>query len=124
MTLALTVGLWLFAILLLLRWLGRTWSSSRFRARTRGHLVASAVDLVVALAAVRAIAPPPGPWSWLWLPAAALTGIGLAGAVRRWSDLPWRVTEPGEPRPAGDRRAVAGAVARVVVGTSLVALLA
>ena len=49
---------------------------------------AGAVDAVVLLALVRAVAPPPGLWSWAWVAAAGVVGLGVAHAALRWSQLP------------------------------------
>jgi hypothetical protein len=114
----LIIGVWLLAAAVVALWLGRTWSPRAARARTRATLVTSGVDAVVILAVVRAVAPPPAAWSWLWLVAAALIGVGLAGAVRRWPTLPWR------ERSAGERSAVAGTVVYAAVGAGLLAVLA
>jgi hypothetical protein len=100
----------------------RAWSV-RFAAPDRYVLVGSTVEAVVALAAVRAVAPPPVPLSWLWVVAAGAVGFGIAGAVLRWPTLGW--TPGGEDGPdrgrARRRRALAagyaaiGAVALVVL---------
>lgn len=118
------IALWLLAAALSALWLGRTWSERSYHARTRATLITSGVDVVVALALVRALAPPPGIWSWLWLPAAAIVGLGLAGAIRRWSSLPWRLPKGAESGPQPTGKAIAGAVAYAVVGAAMVAVLA
>ena len=57
-------------------------------AKTRGQLVRSGVDVVVALALVRALVPPPAPGVWLWVAAAATVGFGVAGVIVRWRTVP------------------------------------
>ncbi len=120
-----TVVLWLVAAVVLALWLGRTWSSTTLRGdTTRKKLITSGVDAVVALAFVRAVAPPPGAWSWSWPIAAGIVGLGLAGAIRQWSALPWRKPKQDPHASAPRARAVAGTAAYAVVGAALVALLA
>jgi ABC-type enterochelin transport system permease subunit len=91
----------------------RTWSRGRFAAPSRYELVGSTVDAVVALALVRAVAPPPEPLSWLWVAAAVAVGGGMAGAVLRWPALRW-----------GPRHRRLLATGYVVAGAGMVALLA
>ena len=77
------VGAYAVVVLLL-----RTRSAGRLAAADRAALVRSAVDAVVVLALVRAVAPPPGIWSWVWVVAAGVVGIGVARAALRWPHLP------------------------------------
>lgn len=62
--------------------------TGRLAAADRSALVRAAVDAVVVLALVRAVAPPPGIWSWLWVAAAGAVGVGVARAALRWPHLP------------------------------------
>jgi len=62
--------------------------TGRRAAADRSALVRAAVDAVVVLALVRAVAPPPGLWSWAWVVAAAVVGLGVARAALRWPHLP------------------------------------
>ena len=48
----------------------------------------SGVDAVVALALVRALAPPPGLGVWVWVAAAVAVGVGAAGVIVRWRTVP------------------------------------
>jgi len=66
----------------------RTRSTGRLAAADRAALVRAAVDAVVVLALVRAVAPPPGIWSWVWVVAAGVVGFGVARAALRWPHLP------------------------------------
>jgi hypothetical protein len=91
----------------------RTWSHGRFAAPSRYELVGSTVDAVVALALVRAVAPPPDPLSWVWVAAAVAVGIGVAGAILRWPALGWA---------PGHRRLLAAGY--VVAGVGVLAVLA
>jgi hypothetical protein len=118
------IALWLLAAALAALWLGRTASRGTFRAKTRVTLITAGVDVMVALALVRALAPPPGVWSWLWLPAAAVVGLGLAGAIRRWSHLPWRRPKGTEPGPQPTGRTITGALAYAALGAAMVVVLA
>jgi hypothetical protein len=77
------VGAYAVVVLLL-----RTRSAGRLAAADRAALVRSAVDAVVVLALVRAVAPPPGIWSWVWVVAAGVVGLGVARAALRWPQLP------------------------------------
>lgn len=122
----LIIAVWLLCAAMVILWLARTWSPGRVRARTRATLITAAVDAIVILAVVRAIAPPPPAWSWLWVVAAALVGVGVAGAIGRWPELPWRAADP--ERRAGrrttDRRAIAGTVVYAAVGAVFLVALA
>ena len=60
------VGAYAVVVLLL-----RARSTGRLAAVDRAALVRAAVDAVVVLALVRAVAPPPGSWSWVWVVAAS-----------------------------------------------------
>lgn len=77
------VGAYAVVVLLL-----RTRSTGRLAAADRAALVRAAVDAVVVLALVRALAPPPGIWTWVWVVAAGVVGIGVALAALRWPHLP------------------------------------
>ena len=66
----------------------RARASGRWAASDRAALVRPAVDAVVLLALVRALAPPPDSWSWVWVAAAGVVGLGVAGAALRWPRLP------------------------------------
>jgi hypothetical protein len=77
------VGAYAVGVLLL-----RARSTGRLAAVDRAALVRAAVDAVVVLALVRAVAPPPGSWSWVWVVAAGLVGVGVARAALRWPHLP------------------------------------
>ncbi len=57
------VVLWLIAAVGVVVFVGRAWSLGPLVAKGRGQLLRSGVDAVVALALVRALAPPPGPGS-------------------------------------------------------------
>ncbi|NUJ88664.1 hypothetical protein HOW07_11655 [Plantibacter sp. MCCC 1A11337] len=70
------------------------WSTGRWAATERYRLVADAVDSIVILALVRALAAPVGVWSWAWVIAVAIVGFGLAGAALRWRSLPWHAPKP------------------------------
>ena len=76
------VGTYAVVVLLL-----RTRSTGRLAAADRAALVRAAVDAVVVLALVRAVAPPPGIWSWVWV-VAGVVGFGVARAALRWPHLP------------------------------------
>jgi hypothetical protein len=78
----LVAGYAVVALLLRARQVGRWAAGDRFA------LVRAAVDAVVLLALVRAVAPPPGLWSWAWVAAAGVVGLGVARAALRWSHLP------------------------------------
>ena len=77
------VGAYAVVVLLL-----RTRSTGRLAAADRAALVRAAVDAVVVLALVRAVAPPPGIWSWVWVVAAGVVGFRVARAALRWPHLP------------------------------------
>ena len=77
------VGAYAVVVLLL-----RARSTGRRAAADRAALVRAAVDAVVVLALVRAVAPPPGIWSWAWVAAAGVVGLGVARAALRWPQLP------------------------------------
>jgi hypothetical protein len=77
------VGAYAVVVLLL-----RTRSTERLAAADRAALVRAAVDAVVVLALVRAVAPPPGIWSWVWVVVAGVVGFGVARAALRWPHLP------------------------------------
>ncbi|MBF4567967.1 hypothetical protein ITJ57_04220 [Plantibacter sp. VKM Ac-2880] len=70
------------------------WSTGRWATTDRHRLVVDAVDSIVILALVRALASPVGVWSWVWVLAVAITGFGLAGAALRWRSLPWHAPKP------------------------------
>lgn len=109
------------------------WSTGRWAATERYRLVVDAVDSIVILALVRALAAPVGIWSWAWVIAVAIVGFGLAGAALRWRSLPWHAPKPKrsldergatvetavEPRTRG-RQVLSGIYA--VVGAAIVAL--
>ena len=109
------------------------WSTGRWAATERYRLVVDAVDSIVILALVRALAAPVGVWSWAWVIAVAIVGFGLAGAALRWNTLPWHAPKPRrtvdehgatvetavEPRTRG-RQVLSGIYA--VVGAAIVAL--
>jgi len=109
------------------------WGTGRWSAQDRYRLVADAVDSIVVLALVRALAPPLGPWSWVWVLAVAAVGFALAGAALRWRTLPWdapkpkrkldahgaTIETPSEPR-VRQRQIMAGGLA--AVGIAVVAL--
>lgn len=82
------VVVWLLAVLGVAVFVARSWSLRPLVARTRGQLVRSGVDAVVALALVRALAPPPGLGAWLWVAAAVAVGVGIAGAVLHGRSVP------------------------------------
>jgi uncharacterized membrane protein YeaQ/YmgE (transglycosylase-associated protein family) len=119
---------WFLALQLL-----HAWGTGRWAATERYRLVADAVDSVVILTLVRALAAPVGIWSWAWVLAVAVAGFGLAGAALRWRSLPWHapkpkrtldehgttVESPVEPRPRR-RQLLAGIYA--VVGATIVVL--
>ncbi|MFC5236964.1 hypothetical protein [Pseudonocardia zijingensis] len=90
----------------------RTWSRGRFAAPGRYELVGSTVDAVVALALVRAVAPPPEALSWVWVAAAVAVGAGAAGALLRWPVLGWST---GHRPWLAAAHAVAGAAVLVVL---------
>lgn len=109
------------------------WSTGRHAATDRRRLVVDAVDSIVVLALVRALAAPLGAWSWVWVLAVAVTGFGIAGAALRWRSLPWHAPKPKrsldehgttvetavEPRPRR-QQVIAGIYA--AVGIAVVAL--
>lgn len=111
----------------------RAWSTGHWAATDRHRLVVDAVDSIVILALVRALAAPVGVWSWAWVIAVAIVGFGLAGAALRWRSLPWHAPKPKrsldehgaavetvvEPRTRG-RQVLSGIYA--VVGAAIVAL--
>ncbi|HXH33832.1 MAG TPA: hypothetical protein VNJ54_05390 [Plantibacter sp.] len=70
------------------------WTSGRWAAPDRFRLVVDAVDSIVVLALVRALAAPVGVWSWVWVLAVAVVGFALAGAALRWPSLPWHAPKP------------------------------
>lgn len=70
------------------------WSTGRWAATERYRLVADAVDSIVVLALVRALAAPVGIWSWVWVLAVAVVGFALAGAALRFRSLPWHTPKP------------------------------
>jgi len=82
------VVLWVLAAAGAVVFVGRAWSLGPLVAKTRGQLVRSGVDAVVALALVRALAPPPGLGVWVWVAAAVAVGVGAAGAILRWRSVP------------------------------------
>ena len=105
------IVLWLLAGAGVVVFVARAWSVGPLVAKGRGQLVRSGVDAVVALALVRALAPPPGLGVWLWVLAAAAVGFGAAGVIVRWRTV-----------PAERRRWTT--VAYVLVGLLLVVVLA
>lgn len=78
-----SVAGWAVVVLLL-----RARPTGRWAAGDRAGLVRAAVDAVVVLAVVRAVAPPPGAWSWAWVAAAGVVGLGVARTALRWPHLP------------------------------------
>ncbi|MET3509094.1 MULTISPECIES: hypothetical protein [Plantibacter] len=109
------------------------WSTGRWSATERYRLVADAVDSIVILALVRALAAPVGVWSWAWVIAVAIVGFGLAGAALRWRSLPWHAPKPKRSLdehgatvetavPPKDRRRQVQAAVYGVVGVAIVAL--
>jgi hypothetical protein len=85
-------------------WSGRLWPKTRRSAadattnersgaspgsggQGRPQLVRAGLDATVALALVRALAPPPGWGSWIWVAGAVAVGVGVAGAILRWGSL-------------------------------------
>lgn len=109
------------------------WSTGRWAATERYRLVADAVDSIVILALVRALAAPVGVWSWAWVIAVAIVGFGLAGAALRWQSLPWHAPKPKRSLdehgatvetavPPKDRRRQVQAGVYGVVGVAIVAL--
>ncbi|MET0352488.1 MAG: hypothetical protein ABW038_00890 [Plantibacter flavus] len=109
------------------------WSTGRWAATERYRLVADAVDSIVILALVRALAAPVGVWSWAWVIAVAIVGFGLAGAALRWRSLPWHAPKPKRSLdehgatvetavPPKDRRRQVQAGVYGVVGVAIVAL--
>lgn len=109
------------------------WSTGRWSATERYRLVADAVDSIVILALVRALAAPVGVWSWAWVIAVAIVGFGLAGAALRWRSLPWHAPKPKRSLdehgatvetavPPKDRRRQVQAGVYGVVGVAIVAL--
>jgi hypothetical protein len=99
------VGAYAVVVLLL-----RTRSTGRLAAADRAALVRAAVDAVVVLALVRAVAPPPGIWSWVWVVAAGVVGFGVARAALRWPHLP-----PGRVLPTAGYVALGALVLAVTV---------
>ena len=109
------------------------WGTGRWAATERYRLVVDAVDSIVILALVRALAAPVGLWSWAWVIAVAIVGFGVAGAALRWRSLPWHAPKPKRsldehgatvetavaPRTRG-RQVLSGMYA--VVGVAIVAL--
>ena len=94
------IVLWLLAAVCVAVLVARAWSLRPWTAKGRGTLVRSGVDAVVALAVVRALAPPPGPGVWLWVAAAVAVGVGAAGVIhwrtvprdaRRWTSVVYAV---------------------------------
>ena len=77
--LVIAIVLWLVAAVCVAVFVARAWSLRPWTAKGRGTLVRSGVDAVVALAVVRALAPPPGPGVWLWVAAAVAAVAGAAG---------------------------------------------
>jgi len=104
------VMLWLLGTACVGVFVSRAWSLGPLVANGRGQLVRSGVDAVVALALVRALAPPPGLGIWLWVAAAVAVGVGVAGVIVRWPTVP------------ADRRRWT-TVGYVVVGAALVVVL-
>jgi len=88
----------------------RARSIGRLAAADRAALVRAAVDAVVVLALVRAVAPPPGIWSWVWVVAAGVVGFGVARAALRWPHLP-----PGRVLPTAGYVALGALVLAVTV---------
>ena len=82
------IVLWLLAAVCVAVFVAPAWSLRPWTAKGRGTLVRSGVDAVVALAVVRALAPPPGAGIWLWVAAAVAVGAGAAGVIMRWRTPP------------------------------------
>lgn len=82
------VVLWVLAAAGAAVFVGRAWSLGPLVPKTRGQLVRSGVDAVVALSLVRALAPPPGLGVWVWTAAIVAVGIGAAGAILHWRSVP------------------------------------
>lgn len=87
------IVLWTLAAVGVALFVARAWSRGALAATGRGQLVRSGVDAVVALALVRALAPPPGLGAWLWVAAVVAVGVGVAGLILR------RYLLPGDRRP-------------------------
>ncbi len=84
MTAAVAWAVAVYAVVLLVL---RVRTTGRFAADDRAVVVRAAVDAVVVLALVRAVAPPPGVGAWAWVLAAGAVGGAVAGAVSRWPRL-------------------------------------
>jgi hypothetical protein len=82
------VVLWLLAAAGVAVLVGRAWSLGPLAPRSRGQLVRAGVDAVVALALVRALAPPAGPGVWVWVAAVLAVGGGMAGLIVHWRSVP------------------------------------
>ncbi len=82
------IVLWVLAAAAVIWFVARAWSPGPLLVTGRGQVARSGVDAVVALALVRALAPPPGLAVWLWVAAALAVGVGAAGLVLRWRTLP------------------------------------
>jgi hypothetical protein len=127
MIMALEIGVWLFAALMIGNQVLRAWSRGAFAAPNRYALVSSTVDAVVVLAVVRAVMPPPGLFSWVWVIAAVGVGIGIAGVILRWPTLGWDAPNTeNAPTSRASRPTVRAVLAGVyaVVGAGLVVVLA
>ncbi len=105
------IVVWALAAFYVALFAARGWSRGPWPAKTRGQLVRSGVDAVVALTLVRAVVPPPGPGAWLWVAAVVAVGVGVAGVIVHWRSAP------------PDRRAWATGLYGVV-GLALVLVLA
>lgn len=82
------IVLWVLAAAGVALFVARAWSRGALAATGRGPLARSGVDAVVALALVRALAPPPGVGVWLWVLAVVAVGVGAAGLILRRRALP------------------------------------
>lgn len=103
--------------------LGRTWGRGRLAGRDRYALISTTVDASVAATLARVLVMPQGAASWGWVVACGLIGLGIAGAVLRWSSLAWDAPAPGKDRPPRPRRRMAQSAVYVVVGAAIVAVL-
>jgi hypothetical protein len=82
------IVVWALAAFCVALFAARGWSRGPWPAKSRGQLVRSGVDAVVALTLVRAVVPPPGPGAWLWVAAVVVVGVGIAGTVLHWRSTP------------------------------------
>ena len=105
------IVVWVLAAVAVALFVARAWSRGALAATGRGPLARSGVDAVVALALVRALAPPPGLGVWFWVLAGVAVGVGAAGLILRRRSLP------------AERRTWT-TVVYVVVGLAIVVVLA